>query len=130
MQENEIKDLRALLAEQRTDLAIERTHLANERTFSAWIRTGITGVAGGFAIHRFVTLLNIQHQRVLHIVAQLLMLWGIAVFLFAYNGYQKSCKKLYKEGKEPKYNCGAAAVTFSIVALSLALFVVTLIASS
>jgi putative membrane protein len=32
---------------------LARDHLANERTFLAWVRTGIAGVAFGFAIGRF-----------------------------------------------------------------------------
>jgi putative membrane protein len=32
---------------------LARDHLANERTFLAWIRTGVAGVAFGFAIGRF-----------------------------------------------------------------------------
>jgi putative membrane protein len=37
-------------AEQRTDWAQHRTVLANERTFSAWLRTGLSAVAGGLAV--------------------------------------------------------------------------------
>jgi putative membrane protein len=32
---------------------LARDHLANERTFLAWVRTGLAGVAFGFAIGRF-----------------------------------------------------------------------------
>ena len=32
---------------------LARDHLANERTFLAWVRTGVAGVAFGFAIGRF-----------------------------------------------------------------------------
>ena len=32
---------------------LARDHLANERTFLAWIRTGLAGIAFGFAIGRF-----------------------------------------------------------------------------
>jgi putative membrane protein len=32
---------------------LARDHLANERTFLAWIRTGVAGIAFGFAIGRF-----------------------------------------------------------------------------
>lgn len=33
-------------------LAISRTQLANERTFAAWIRTGLSVAAAGFAVDR------------------------------------------------------------------------------
>jgi putative membrane protein len=39
------------LTNQNANLAGD--HLANERTFLAWIRTGVAGVAFGFAIGRF-----------------------------------------------------------------------------
>lgn len=119
----------AEMAKKRTFLAIDRTRLANERTFSAWIRTGVTGVGGGFAIHRFVTLTNIQYQKFLHLIAQLLILWGIGVFIFAFQGYLKSCKKLYKDEKQRTSLCGVTAVTVTIVLFSLALLLLTLISS-
>ncbi|HHL21885.1 MAG TPA: DUF202 domain-containing protein [Aliiroseovarius sp.] len=37
-----------------TALAIDRTILANERTFQAWIRTGLSALATGFGVARFL----------------------------------------------------------------------------
>jgi inner membrane protein YidH len=42
-------------AGERTGYALDRTVLANERTYAAWIRTGLTALAAGVAIERFMT---------------------------------------------------------------------------
>ncbi len=39
---------------QKRGLDVERTRLANERTFLAWWRTGLAGVAAGFALGRLL----------------------------------------------------------------------------
>jgi putative membrane protein len=36
------------------DYALDRTVLANERTYTAWIRTGLTALAAGVAIEKFM----------------------------------------------------------------------------
>ena len=38
----------------RTGYALDRTVLANERTYAAWIRTGLTALAAGVAIEKFM----------------------------------------------------------------------------
>ena len=38
-----------------TGLAIDRTVLANERTFQAWIRTGLSALATGLGVARFLS---------------------------------------------------------------------------
>lgn len=43
-------DLSTELASERTRMARLRTRMANERTFAAWLRTGLGGVGGGFAL--------------------------------------------------------------------------------
>jgi inner membrane protein YidH len=41
-------------AGERTGYALDRTVLANERTYAAWIRTGLTALAAGIAIEKFM----------------------------------------------------------------------------
>ena len=50
MSEKSAKDSQPL---NHTNPNLARDHLANERTFLAWVRTGVAGVAFGFAIGRF-----------------------------------------------------------------------------
>lgn len=74
----------------RDDLAMERTQLAAERTFLAWIRTGLTGVAGGLAVARLISFHTIEHKRIAQWVGELLILWGIMVFVFALISYRRN----------------------------------------
>jgi putative membrane protein len=39
---------------ERTGYALDRTVLANERTYAAWIRTGLTALAAGIAVEKFM----------------------------------------------------------------------------
>lgn len=55
--------------------ALDRTVLANERTYTAWIRTGLTALAAGVAIEKFM--------------ADVIPPWGsrsIAVILIGFSG--------------------------------------------
>jgi len=57
------------------EYALDRTVLANERTYTAWIRTGLTALAAGVAIERFM--------------ADVMPRWGIrtiAVVLIVFSG--------------------------------------------
>lgn len=80
--------------EIRTKLAIQRNALANERTFLAWLRSGLAGVVGGFALVRFVEFKNPIHQRLSYFIGILFILWGIALFFFAIKEYNKISKQL------------------------------------
>ena len=82
------------MARERTDLAIERNRLANERTFLAWLRTGLASVGGGIAVIRLLTFNNVVHQRTSQLVGSLLVLLGVAIFLFSYADYRNSFKRL------------------------------------
>jgi putative membrane protein len=82
------------LAMERTEMASERTRLAAERTFSAWIRTGLAGVGGGLAIIHFFVFYNEYHRLAAHWMGQLLILWGISIFIYALYGYHRAIKQL------------------------------------
>ncbi len=77
----------------RNSLAIERTRLASERTVSAWIRTGLACVGGGFALIRFVVFHTEQHRFIADAIGELLIIWGIFIFILSFGDYKASCKQ-------------------------------------
>lgn len=78
----------------RTLLAVERNHLAAERTFLSWIRTGLAGVGGGFALIRVFEFNTYYHQLTAYVVGLMLLLWGISLFVIAFSEYEKSYARL------------------------------------
>lgn len=89
------------LENERNLLAIERTRLASERTFLSWIRTGLTGVGFGVAVARFVVFHSPEKELQAKFVGQLLIVWGIIVFIFSLVSYWRSYKN-YKLDKDYK----------------------------
>ncbi len=79
---------------ERNALAKERTQLAAERTFLSWIRTGLTSVGIGIAVARFVIFHNVFHQNLAHFIGQLLILWGIGIFVFALFSYRRTRQQI------------------------------------
>ena len=67
--------------EQPDEESRARTHLANERTFLAWFRTGITLIALGLAAAQFLTLESSGGFPIVHVLATILVLTGIALAL-------------------------------------------------
>ena len=82
------------LAKERTDLASMRTLMAAERTFSSWIRTGLAGVGGGLAFTHLLIFETEWHRFVASIVGILLVLWGVAIFIYAAINYFYEVKRL------------------------------------
>ena len=62
-------------------LALDRTVLANERTFQAWIRTGLSALAAGLGVAKFLQ--DTMPLWMLLIIATVLILLSIAAFLQA-----------------------------------------------
>lgn len=87
-------DLRTSLARERNLLAAERTWLAAERTFSAWMRTGLAGVGGGLGVIHFLIFENPLNKFAANLVGELLIVWGMSIFVFAYISYSRFCKRL------------------------------------
>lgn len=112
---------RDILAKERTMLASERTLLASERTFSAWIRTGLTGVGGGFAIVRLISFQNLLHKNIAYFSGLFLILWGIGIFIFALLRYYASVKKLAQTIKHPQSIVGFTFMIACLVVVSLVL---------
>ncbi len=62
-------------------LALDRTVLANERTFQAWIRTGLSALAAGLGIAKFLQ--DAMPLWMLMIIAVVLILLSVAAFIQA-----------------------------------------------
>ncbi len=124
---NTVTDLlneRVALAKERNLLAGERTRLSAERTLSAWMRTGLASVGGGFAIIRLLEFQNVTHRVMANAVGEVLIIWGIIIFILALIDYRESCKKVEHTNKR---NQGWITITILIfIMVSLFLFYVTL----
>lgn len=88
------KSLDKSLESERNLLAHERTRLASERTLLSWIRTGLAGVGIGVAVARFLVFQNPESRLLAKGIGQLLIIWGIAIFLFALFSYRHSYYQL------------------------------------
>jgi putative membrane protein len=111
MQENSCRD----------ELASERTSLAAQRTFSAWIRTGLAGVGGGLAVPRVLKFNSDEHLFVAHVIAALLVIWGVSIFIYAIIDYRRTCMRLRQEG--PSKNSLRALLLMTAVLLIIAALV-------
>lgn len=108
--------------EQRTVLANERTRMAAERTFLSWLRTGLTSIAGGLVVARLIAFNTIVHQRIAEWIGGLLIIWGIAIFIFAFSNYQDFCKTLRLATNYKKFYRRVLFAVSSLVILGLILF--------
>jgi putative membrane protein len=113
------------LAQQRTDLAVQRNRLAAERTFLSWIRTGLAGVGGGVAIIKFLPFKQAAHRQLADWVGQLLVLWGIALFIYAAITYVQTCRRLSGTASCRSSSIGIMAIAFSLTILAILLFLIT-----
>lgn len=67
--------------DDRTGYALDRTVLANERTYAAWIRTGLTALAAGVAIERFM--IDAMPGWTIRSIAILLIVYSVIAFIVA-----------------------------------------------
>jgi putative membrane protein len=113
------------MAEERTDWAQHRTLLANERNFSAWIRTGLSAMAGGLAV---AELLGGEEAGLIpRLVGIILVSLGACVCLLAFWRYNQITDVLEAEGMRitPRWVAGlmvgglllAAALVFALIFL-------------
>ena len=113
------------LERERNRLSYERTRLSLERTFLSWICTGLTGVALGIAISRFIVFKNLTNETLAHNIGYLLILWGMGIFIFALFGYRNSYRKLYPNNPENMSTfLGHIIAMFSLIVITLLLFVI------
>jgi inner membrane protein YidH len=61
--------------------ALDRTVLANERTYASWIRTGLTALAAGVAIEKFMV--DVMPGWIIRTIALTLIVFSAAAFLVA-----------------------------------------------
>jgi len=118
-------DERELLARQRTDLAVQRNRLAAERTFLSWIRTGLAGVGGGVAVIKFLPFKETTHRLLADLVGQLLVLWGIALFIYGAVTYLQTCRRLPGLASNRASSISIIAIALSLTVLVLLLFLIT-----
>lgn len=111
------------LDRERNKLALEQALFAVERTFLAWVRTGMTSVGLGIAIARFVIFKNINHEMTGHRIGQLMVLWGVGVFIFALLSYNKSYSEIApNKAKKQLPFIGLTFATIVLIGLSFLLF--------
>ncbi len=113
------------LARERTILALQRNRLAAQRTYNAWLRTGLAGVGGGIAVIKFLPFAEPIHRFAANIAGQFLIFWGICIFLYALVTYIQIIKKLAGIGEEKVKYLAISLITFSLVAISIILFIIT-----
>jgi len=113
------------LAKERTELAKERNKMANDRTFLSWIRTGLAFVGGGIAIIRFLSFVHFTNALISKITGQILIVGGIAVFIFALINYKNSCIKLKLENADTGSIWMARAMVCMLAILSALLLFIT-----
>lgn len=119
------EDIRVLLAKERTDLALGRNRLANERTFLAWIRTGLACVGGGVAIVRLISFHTETHQTLAHIIGQILIFTGIALFIFSVFNYRSDLTTVPRGKKTPAPLLMAIFLAAILVTISILLMFIT-----
>lgn len=104
-----------------------RFSLANERTFLAWIRTGLSLIAGGLAVAAFVPPLRVSHLR--EALAVVLLLLGALVSLRAVDHWAR-CERAMRHGRPLPVSrfpavlaivigAGAVALTVAVIARGL-----------
>lgn len=125
MNENEDKAV-ALSQYQNESLkyAEEQLRMSAERTYLSWVRTGLTSVGIGIAIAKFILFRSALNQTTGRWIGQLLILWGMGVFMFALLSYKKSYQKL-KIVRNDKYPFAPLAIiTAFLLFISIILFII------
>jgi len=112
------------LAQDRTDWAFQRNLLAEQRNFSAWVRTGLTAMAVGFAVVKLFG--ETRPAWVPPVVGALLVGAGITVHLFSFWGYLRTFRALKQEGLPGLPIWTVAGVTLALVLGGSAMLVLIL----
>ena len=105
--------------------AQERLALDAERTLSAWLRTGLAAIVGGLGIIRFFVFKRPLHKFLAHSAGQMLLLWGIIVFIVAFREYRLVIATLSKQHIGSGLRITLLIVPLCLVALLL--FLITIL---
>lgn len=106
---------------------VERTRLANERTYLAWWRTGIAGIAAGFAVARVVPEVIGGRTWPYVVVGVALTAAGLLSFVYGVVRHRELDAAL-REGREPKRRdsaflvLAAVGIASGVASLVLVLF--------
>ena len=103
------------------ELAKERTLMAAERTFSAWMRTGLAGIAAGLGVARLLSVRSAGHEFATVAAGALLIASAVAIMLFALWSYGRTVRTLQVTGD-------VAHSLWLYVALTVVLVVVAVLA--
>ena len=104
------------LSEERTDWAHERTRLAKERTFAAWLRTGLSAMAVGLALVKFLP--SVEPRWLLRLIGLIFVSVSAMLFVLGYCTYHVTIKKLEREGYKgvPSIIMGLVTAVFVLCA--------------
>lgn len=106
-------DEREELAEERTDWAFERTLLANDRTFSAWIRTGLTTMAAGFAVTQLLT--EVQPTWLIPSLGVLFIVVGGGMIAMGYWSHRATLRRLSEEEGRKRVGWIVGAIAAALI---------------
>ncbi|SDB25016.1 putative membrane protein [Desulfonatronum thiosulfatophilum] len=101
------------MAHDRTEWAQQRTLLAKERTFMAWGRTGISAMAAGLAIARFLG--SVDSAWIARTLGAVLIVTGGIIFGVGFFSYRKALKKLSAVGVRGAPLWIIGAITFGLM---------------
>ena len=101
-----------------------RTHLANERTFLAWLRTGLSLVAVGLVVARFLPIDLVPGFPYVRSFSVLLVLCGTVMVLYGARRYVKSYQQIEAGSYDP---AGSALVTIAAFVGLLGLLAIPLV---
>lgn len=96
--------------------------LANERTLLAWVRTGLTLQAGGFALAHFSTN-NTASSQIAGIIA---IVSGGVIAVVGYNRY-KAADRAIRNHQLPETGVGPAIEVITVVVIALLLSIIQII---
>lgn len=96
--------------------------LANERTLLAWVRTGLTLQAGGFALTHFSSNNPVSSQ----IAGILAIISGGVIAVVGYSRY-KAADRAIRNHKLPETGVGPAIEVIVVVVIALLLSVIQII---
>ena len=109
----------------KTDWALERTRLAKERTLAAWLRTGLTIIAAGFAIAKFIQ--SDEPLWITRSIGILFILLGGATFGLAFYNYYDLVQKFRKIGQHTPMIWMMGLLTVSLMLGAVAALVLVFI---